>query len=288
MYGEMTGILNMRARCFPNANLPPIGDDRCNPPAVTASSGSGDKSGELYAQVMGWDDKGFGTMSPRTEADLAAMIRLCKASFPSQSRVLEIGFGNGGVLFYGRRRQWEMHGTELNELLLKRARGNGFDVRHGDNLSSFTEPFDLVLAFDVLEHMPGDKLPELFERVRRMVKDGGIFIARFPNGDSPFSRFVQHGDATHVTVLGSRKAAYYARHAGMEIVYLGGQPQPLLAGLPHFCYRIVANPIRSLLNLFLNLLFCPGDPRSLCTTNLVMVLRAAKASAPELNGHPQG
>jgi SAM-dependent methyltransferase len=247
------------------------------PSLPLSTFGSPSEYGDLYAEVMNWDDEQFGMMTARQEADLKAIIRLPNAAFPPKSRVLEIGFGNGGVLTYGRRRQWEIQGTEVNELLLQRARKKGFSAfsAHGnealDSLAS--DFFDLVLAFDVLEHMPAYEIVGLLRQMRRIAKHGAVFIARFPNGDSPFSLGV------HLTTLGSSKASYLAKEAGMEIVYLGGEPQPLWSGIPHFCYRIVTNPIRSLLNLCLNLLFYPGNPKPLCSRNLVMVLRVAKPIA---------
>lgn len=238
------------------------------------------KYGEFYAELKHWDEQEFGLLTTREKADLTAIVHLARAPFPPRSQVLEIGFGNGGVLTYGRDRQWEMHGTEVNELLVQRARDHGFRAFDGEDLACMaSESFDLVLAFDVLEHIPIDGIGELLCRVRRIAKERAVFIARFPNGDSPFSRAVQHGDPTHLTAIGSRMAAHLAKEAGMEVLYLGGEPQPLRAGLPHFCYRIITNPMRGLLNLCLNLLFYPGDPKPLCSRNLVMVLRVAKPAA---------
>ena len=234
--------------------------------------------GDFYAQQKHWDDERFGVLTAREEADLTALLRMSKVSLPPQSRVLEIGFGNGGFLAFGRNRQWEMHGTEMNELLLQRARRNGFDVIHADNLDSFaSDCFDLVVAFDVLEHVPGHRIHGFLTNVKRISKDKAVFIARFPNGDSPFGRFSQHGDPTHITSIGSHKARYFAEEAGFDIIYIGGEAQPLLSGLPHFLYRLVANPLKGLLNLIQNFLFCPGEYRSLCSINLVMVLRIRKA-----------
>ena len=233
--------------------------------------------GDTYAKHKSWNDERFGVLTVREEADLTAIIRKAKVSIPPQSRVLEIGFGNGRFLVYGRKRKWEMHGTEMNELLLQRARRNGFDVIHADNLDSFaSDYFDLVVAFDVLEHVPGHRIHGFLTDVKRISKDKAVFIARFPNGDSPFGRFSQHGDPTHITTIGSHKARYFAEEAALDIVYIGGEAQPLWAGLPHFVYRLIANPLKKLLNLTLNFLFCPGEYRSLCSINLVIILRSRK------------
>ena len=245
--------------------------------AVKDNSGRRNAFGDVYARVKRWDEGEFGVLSARDEADLAAIVRKAKVFFPPSSRVLEIGFGNGGFLAYGRKRQWEMHGTEMNEILLKRARRNGFAVTQADNFNSLPKGyFDLVAAFDVLEHVPSCGIPDFLRDVRRVLKEGAVFIARFPNGDSPFGRFNQHGDPTHVTTIGKHKAKYFAEQAGFEALYIGGEPQPLWSDLPHLAYRLLALPLRGILNLALNFLFCAGDPKSLCSINLVMVLRLAE------------
>jgi SAM-dependent methyltransferase len=227
-----------------------------------------------YLKWKHWEAGTFGSLSRRDASDLSAQIRRSKVSLPPGSRVLEMGFGNGSILRYGRNRHWEMIGTEANIELVRRANESGFCAKHAEDLRPFPDDhFDLVIAYDVLEHIGQDQIPSALSEVQRILKKGGVFLARFPNGDSPFSRFSQHGDPTHLTTIGSFKAKNFAATLDMRITYLGGEIQPLWAGLPHFAYRILANPIRSLLNVFLNFLFCPGDYKSLCSTNLIMILQ---------------
>jgi SAM-dependent methyltransferase len=237
--------------------------------------------GRVYLQWKGWNAEEFGVLSRKKEADIAALIRKSKTALPPGTRVLEIGFGNGSFLAYGKKRHWEMHGTEVNAGLLGRARQEGFRVVHSDNLEPFPDNhFGLVAAFDVLEHLPQDKLEGFLREIQRVLGDGGIFIARFPNGDSPFGGFLQHGDPTHITTIGSLMARYFANKTGMEIAYLGGEPQPLWAGLPQFAYRAFAIPIRHMMNLFINLIFSPRIRIAFCSPNLVMVFRAVKPASP--------
>jgi len=237
-------------------------------------------AGDAYAypKWKDWGAEAFGVLSQRDEADFSAHLRRSGMLLPPGSRVLEMGFGNGGFLTYARKRGWDITGTEINPELVRRATEHGFCARHAENLALFSENhFDFVIIYDVLEHIPQERLLDLLSDVKRVLKDDGMLIARFPNGDSPFSRFSQHGDPTHLTTIGSLKAKYFAATLNMKVVYVGGELQPLRAGLPHFAYRIVANPIRFLMNAFLNFMFCPGNHKSLCTTNLIMILRKTHA-----------
>lgn len=236
-----------------------------------------EKYGLSYAEQKSWSDDRFGSLTSRERADLKALMRKAGKIPPPHSRVLEIGFGKGGFLAHGKSELWEMQGLEASDLLVQRARKRGFDAIWADNLKPFADDsFDLVVAIDVLEHIGREAIHGFLADVKRILKDKGVFIARFPNGDSPFGRFSQHGDPTHLTTIGSGMARSLAAEAGLEIIYIGGEAHPIWAGASYFAYRLVANPIKLLINLGLNLLFCPGAPRSLCSTNLAMIVRANK------------
>lgn len=230
--------------------------------------------GEQYLRWKGWDPGAFARLDSRQAADFRAMLRKTASNLPAESPVLEIGFGNGIFLEYGRRQRWTMQGTEANAGLVERARREGFASTQCETLSGFTgEQFGLVAAFDVVEHIALADLPGFLGEVRRVLRPGGVFLARFPNGDSPFGRHIQNGDITHQTCIGSIRARYLATQAGFEVTYLGMEPQALLAGPAHTPHRLFAVPVKRLMNAFLNLVFSPRDPLPFCSPNLVMALR---------------
>lgn len=61
--------------------------------------------------------------------------------------------------------------------------------------------FDLIVALDVMEHIETSDLVDFMSSVRNLLKPGGMFVARVPNGSSPWGLVYQYGDITHVTVL---------------------------------------------------------------------------------------
>jgi SAM-dependent methyltransferase len=257
-------------------------EGQVNGPPAGATNLPGTGYGSEYLQWKDWNAETFGALSKKKEADFSAQIRKSKTVLPPQSRVLEIGFGNGSFLAYGKKRQWEMYGTEVNAGLLERAGREGFHVVHSDNLTPFLDNyFNLVVAFDVLEHLPQNQLLDFLRDIQRVLVDGGVFIARFPNGDSPFGGFLQHGDPTHVTTIGSSMATYFADRLGVKIIYLGGEAEALWAGLPYFAYRVFAIPLRHLMNWFINLIvLSPLAHIAFCSPNLVMVFRVVKPAPP--------
>jgi SAM-dependent methyltransferase len=230
--------------------------------------------GSAYLEWKHWSPESFGKLCVRENADFAALLRKARVDIPAGSRVLEIGFGNGTFLEFGRRRGWAMHGTEVNPGLLDCARQKEFETTETETLKPFaSESFDLVAAFDVMEHIPLEELPGFLREVRRVLRPGGAYVARFPNGDSPFGRHIQNGDVTHRTAIGSIRARYLAMQAEMDVDFLGCEVQAVWAGWEHTPHRLFAVPVKKLMNAFLNLVFSPRDPLPFCSANLELVLR---------------
>ena len=135
-------------------------------------------------------------------------------------RVLEIGFGNGGFLAWARTQGADVSGIEINAEMRDAARRRGFnalDVSLSE-LAATNAAYDLVVAFDVIEHWDTEELMQNFAHIRDLLAPGGLFLARFPNGQSPFGRAFQHGDFTHKSTLTTYKIEYLAALTRLEIV----------------------------------------------------------------------
>ena len=219
--------------------------------------------------------KKFGNLSKSERTYFKAEIKRTKHPFPPNSKVLEVGFGGGTFLRFAKERQWEITGTEINRYLVKAATENGYNVINTNDLSNIDDnSFDLVVAFDVLEHIDQADLLNFTNEVYRILKKGGSFIARFPNGDSPFGLRNQNGDITHVTIIGSGKVNYLAEKCNMEIIYLGGVAHPIIGvSLVLFIHRLIFSPLKKILNLVINIMFFPGHNIAFCDSNLVLIFR---------------
>jgi len=135
-------------------------------------------------------------------------------------RILEVGFGNGAFLSFARGQGAEVHGTEIIPGLISAARKAGFDAGTGKaylGVKKHAGRFDAVLAFDVIEHMDKQELVGFFKAVHALLRPGGVFLVRFPNGDSPFGRHYQYGDITHKTVIGGRLIEHLAALCGYTV-----------------------------------------------------------------------
>lgn len=230
---------------------------------------------KTYSLWKSWDESQFGVLQPFEERYFDKELKRVKSQVPTDAKALEFGFGNGKFLAYARKRRWSVIGVEANDQLVELAGKQGFDVFHADNLSQFeSDKFDLVVAFDVLEHVPKDELLGWFFEINRILRVGGCFVARFPNGDSPFGLLNQNGDATHVTSIGSVMARYFTARSGMKIMYMGREAQPLVGETAmHTLHRCLTWPIKAFIDVAIRFLFFPKTRVDFCALNYTLICK---------------
>jgi 2-polyprenyl-3-methyl-5-hydroxy-6-metoxy-1,4-benzoquinol methylase len=122
-------------------------------------------------------------------------------------KIVELGFGNGGFLRYAMDEGANVGGTELLAEACTRATERGARVYMPDLSDAAAENagnFDLVVAFDVMEHMTREQLLVLFDTLAALLKSGGHVLARFPNAQSPLGCVTQNGDWTHRSALSAQ------------------------------------------------------------------------------------
>jgi SAM-dependent methyltransferase len=250
----------------------------------SSSEEPGVEYGKSYREWKNWEFSNFGELGKSEKCYFDAEIKKANINTDRKMHVLEIGFGNGSFLTYARKKRWDIVGTEINKDLVEAARRLNFNSICADDLSKFTDDtFDLVVAFDVLEHIGQGDLLIFLREVNRILKDGGTFIARFPNGDSPFGLLNQNGDMTHITTIGSGKVKYLASELGVDLVFVGAEAQPLITGtLRRTIHGLFSIPIKKIINIFVNLVFFQGGDIAFCSLNLVMIFRTSKSTPSQL------
>lgn len=228
-----------------------------------------------YCNWKNWDVQRFGKFTAQDAAYYEAELGSRLGSSP-KAVVLEIGFGNGAFLGWCKARGFDCSGVEQIPELISKAQEQGFKTYesiHDSLLRLRQGQFDCIVAFDVLEHIEQKELPGYFQRVAMLLKPGGYFIARFPNGDSPFGRMYQHGDLAHVATLGQFKIRQLATLAALHVVSIGRGATPSKS-LP-MTERIrlaLGMAIRSAIERFIAQLYF-GGLRVCLSPNLVSVLQ---------------
>lgn len=122
---------------------------------------------------------------PTEFGNLEADLRFLEASgilVPSVV-ALEVGSGHGALLARLRSRGLDVRGVDTNETFVNEARALRRDlpIQHtsGTSLPFADQSFDVVLSFDVFEHI-ADSDAHLAE-VRRVLRPGGAYVLQTPN-----------------------------------------------------------------------------------------------------------
>lgn len=177
-----------------------------------------------YLEWKSWSESNFGNLKPLSSRYFEGELASKGVGLKSGGRVLEIGFGNGEFLRYARDYGCVVVGTELNPELVRTAQAAGYIAYTPEHFEAATDAgFDLIVLFDVLEHIPQEGLPAMLGSLADRLAPGGKILCRFPNGDSPLGRPFQYGDVTHITVIGEFKLNYVAKAAGLKVTRYGGQ-----------------------------------------------------------------
>lgn len=179
-----------------------------------------DAGGESYIRWKHWDAEKFAQVSQGASFYFGQFFKKNNV-LRKRSKILELGFGNGELLGYLRSHDHQVIGVELNTHLVERAVNSGYEAFAGlvgEIPELQNESFDLIFAFDVVEHMTQIQLNEFFSWARKHLNKDGRLILRFPEGASPFGLAYQNGDFTHVTSLTLGKVTSLCSLNNLELV----------------------------------------------------------------------
>jgi 2-polyprenyl-3-methyl-5-hydroxy-6-metoxy-1,4-benzoquinol methylase len=222
---------------------------------------------DTYIDWKDWSDEAFLTYNQDQKYQFEKEFGL---DIKNRSRILEIGFGNGTILGILKDLGKTVSGVEINHSLVERAKHAGISAYH-DVKEIRNEKFDCIIAFDVLEHIPLEELTSFLSTVRNLLTDDGVFIARFPNGESPFALPTQYGDTTHVTSLGWNRISQLAQASRMKVIEYRGE-KTHSRFLITKVIRLIISCSRNLFADVVLRLFYPRMPRGQVTFRYINII----------------
>ncbi len=129
-----------------------------------------------------------------------------------ETRILEIGCGDGGNLLPFAEKGCEVTGVDFSETRIEQAKSFFTENKQQANLiasdifkiKSFQQKFDLILVHDVIEHISAKK--EFFKNIKKFMAPRGIIFFGFPAWQMPFgghqqickSKIVSHWPFLHL------------------------------------------------------------------------------------------
>ena len=174
--------------------------------------------------------------------------------------LLDVGFGSGALLKWASNKSANIAGIELNEELINEAKK--LKIKLYASLNSVESKSINVLTFmDVFEHLEIEEINQSLEEARRILRNDGFLVARFPNCQSPGGLVEQFGDLTHKTMLSAPIFSSKAREYGFEIISIAGafSVSEFPAGIKSAALVGVKRVVRKIIQLIYRLGFGTGN-----------------------------
>jgi len=141
-----------------------------------------------------WDKQDFviSHNNPYNSKSTRCMLEIFHDRLPQKTRCIDLGGGMGNYSKYLKETfpKWEIthsdfaikQNKELEDMGIRTKALNFMQDEIGRN------EYDLITAWEVIEHIPYEKLEFVFDNIYHALNRGGIFIFSTPNFDSPLCK----------------------------------------------------------------------------------------------------
>jgi 2-polyprenyl-3-methyl-5-hydroxy-6-metoxy-1,4-benzoquinol methylase len=194
------------------------------------------------------------------------------------AKILDVGCGYGALVHFAREAGYrDVSGVDGARQQVEAAENLGIGgVRLGGVLETLEAApegsLDLILALDVVEHFAKDELLLLVDAVHRVLREGGRWIIRVPNGDSPFVGNILYGDLTHELAFTRESIAQLLSASGFSDVRCY-EDAPVVHGLRSATRAVLWRVIRAGLRLYTATETGNASRDAVLTRNLLAVAR---------------
>ena len=183
-------------------------------------------------------------MQPKLGYNKSLIIRKVLSNRGELS-LAELGAGVGVVAKYLAKRGYEYTGFELNEAIALRAQSYGLNILPVgfEGLDSYQNQFDVVLAFEVLEHI--DDLGQCFGFIAKSLKVNGVIgisvpnFEKYKNYETIQTRLFQDKPPIHINFFTLNALSRILKYHNLEPVYLKVRPFPDLNFKSLKTYRLL-------------------------------------------------
>ncbi len=206
----------------------------------------------------------------------AYLRKLIKDFFPADktASILDLGCGHGALLYFaGLAGYTQISGVDGSPQQVSEAKRLGINgVVEGDLFKTLEgkpdNSIDMVVSFDVIEHVTKTELFPFTDEVFRVLKSGGIWLIHTVNGESPFAGRILFSDLTHEQAFTRVSLTQLFKTAGFrECDFF--EDVPAVHGLKSFVRFVSWKFIRSFLRFYIAVETGSIDSSSIFSQNLI-------------------
>lgn len=150
--------------------------------------------------------------------------RILQGHLPADlgASILDVACGEGGLLLYLREKGYEnLDGFDLSPENVNLCHEVGlhfvkqWDVLKIDSYAG-TKKFDVIFAFDIIEHIAKSKVTDLLSKCYLKLRKGGYLVIQTPNMGSLLGWHMRYSDVTHEFGLTEKSIIDLLLTAGFE------------------------------------------------------------------------
>lgn len=159
------------------------------------------------------------------------LASICKYTPLPNKRVLEIGSAAGFFLELCEKNNMQAQGWEVSKAMSEYANKNGASTKCGDfftlsstHIEERQEPYDLVCAYYVLEHLEDQKV--MWQNLSSIIKPGGFLSLALPSSYGPmfyfqFDTWAHNHPQDHFVDYSPYSLRRIGELFGLDLVYAG-------------------------------------------------------------------
>lgn len=143
------------------------------------------------------------------------------------ARILDIGCAMGFALIWLRDLGYSAaEGIDVDEGMIRQCREQNLPATHVVDVAAWLEArpgqFDLVLAIDLVEHLPAEKQLALCRAILSALKPGGRLVCTVPNANSALASRWRYVCWTHCTSFTEHSLDFLLYNSGFREIEIDG------------------------------------------------------------------
>ena len=148
----------------------------------------------------------------------------------SSASFIDLGCGLGHTLYSLKKLGYvDTLGIDINSDCINFCKQKDFNVKKTsilDFLKNSTKKFDVILAFDVIEHFHKDEATKIVELIKTRLKKNGLMLLLLPNANNLSNFRLRYMDITH--------EVFYTPESITQLIRNGGFDNFKIIGLRYF------------------------------------------------------
>ncbi len=189
------------------------------------------------------------------------------------ARILDIGCGDGNFVYHVQQLGYKnAAGVDVSAEQVNKGISMGINNLHCADLMQYlttnTEPFDVIIAKDVIEHFTRDEVFDILFLINKNLEKGGRFIMQVPNGQGFFYTSIYYGDYTHemaYTESSISQVMLNTGFSGVRCFPTGPVPTGVVPRIRYILWKLMVWKLK-----FWKMVET-GNPRGIFTQNIIAV-----------------